>query len=63
MSEQPPPAPSTSSVDVVSEAERERWQRVSDIVADALEITDLARRRAFVEAACGLGVWPRPRVK
>ena len=53
MSEQPPSAPSTSSVDVVSEAERERWQRVSDIVADALEIADPARRRAFVEAACG----------
>ena len=53
MSEQPPSAPSTSSVDVVSESERERWQRVSDIVADALEIADPARRRAFVEAACG----------
>lgn len=53
MSEQPPSAPSTSSVDVVSEAERERWQRVSDIVADALEVADPARRRAFVEAACG----------
>ena len=53
MSEQPPSAPSTSSVDVVfrgraralATGQRHRCRRA--------EITDPARRRAFVEAACG----------
>ncbi len=51
MTSEPPTA--AQPADVVPEAERARWQRVSDIVADALEVADPARRRTQVDAACG----------
>ena len=48
-----PKTAEVSAADVVSAAERARWQRVSDIVADALEIADAGERQQWVNAACG----------